>query len=754
MTTPQGSARFSCPYMKTLATIVTDSQGNGKSFTPIPPELPTVAGNIWYDNDMNGKAGDPLDVPMGGAKVNLLRPDGSIFATVITDSKGNFKYNPSTAEPNLNLTTVLASDPKKTPLMSFVTDSKGNGRMDLPIIPALPVVTGKIWLDGNKDQKFGSPYDSPLAGQTINLKRPDGTVFATVVADKNGEFVYLPPKGEPNLLLSAFLPGNPSPIARFTTDSRGNGRMDIPIPPNLPTISGKVWHDLDNNGIFGLGDTPLSGEVVQLKRPDGTILAEVNLDFAGEFVYNPKVAEPGVMLTVVRKSTGTSIGTLTLDSAGSGRVDIPIPVTPPSGVTTTKVAVGTTQPGGPTNTPVPATTNPAGTNTQAGATTNPAQGSTTNPVGVTTQTGVTTNPGNTQQTTPLATTAVANPSTSNPVAGTTTVGVTTTSQTQTPTPLAKIVGQIFYDLDSTGTNTAGDTPYANIPINLLYQNGTIYLSTTTDASGNFSFLVLDPSNIAPSVNFTVAKASNGYALGNVLTDAQGNGATSIPLPVALVTAKLFNDFDSNALYSSGETVIPSTSIVVKAPNGTVIKTLNTDANGTISFVAIPGFENMPLSFALASNQSKVLGIAFTSTTGAGHADLPIPEARLALVPSCAPTYTSLPAAPTVTIKTATVGPTPSSTPYTDSDQKGFNFVFHPDGIRAFNAQPEVQYQYLMCMVTQLATAYLLFVVEGVAFSFSISRLSLSPQTTGRVCLPSHRSLFPSTSPTPPPPSPP
>ncbi len=85
-----------------------------------------------------------------------------------------------------------------------------------------------------------------------------------------------------------------------------------------------------------------------------------------------------------------------------------------------------------------------------------------------------------------------------------------------------------YDNDKSLTFNTGDQP-ASTQISLKFPNGTTYLTTTTDANGNFSFnpTVLQAS---PGTVFSVVRVSDGKSLGSVTTDSLGNGHQDIPIP--------------------------------------------------------------------------------------------------------------------------------------------------------------------------------------------------------------------------------
>lgn len=362
----------SCPLRIALAsnpteklqTFYTDSEGNARFDVPIPPKLPVISGKVWFDTD-NDKAVTSGDVPLAGKKMLLVMANGTVYHQTTLDADGSFVYPPTSGSPNLPLKLVDAAIPSKV-YGTFRTDLEGNGRIDVPI-PPTPVVAGRVWLDNDKNDKAAGTSDVDLAGEPINLLRPDDTIFMSSTLDARGSFVYNPPVAEPNLRLRIVLAAEPKKtLALLLTDAKGNGRVDVPIPPVLPTVSGQIWWDNDDNKAMSSGDQPLRGEPVVLLRPDGSIFCSTSLGIDGSMTYFPDKAEPNLRLTVVLVSDPTRVlGGLTTDPAGNGRFDIPIP--PPNNpVAQTSIATATTTPlasapppATSSNVPVPITTNKA-----------------------------------------------------------------------------------------------------------------------------------------------------------------------------------------------------------------------------------------------------------------------------------------------------------------------------------------------------------------------------------------------------------
>jgi hypothetical protein len=87
-------------------------------------------------------------VPIKNTDMLLLLPNGTIYARIKLDSKGNFRYVPPKGSWMTSLRLPPASNRTRV-LGQFFTDKKGNGRIDVPLPPAKPVVSGKIFFDND-----------------------------------------------------------------------------------------------------------------------------------------------------------------------------------------------------------------------------------------------------------------------------------------------------------------------------------------------------------------------------------------------------------------------------------------------------------------------------------------------------------------------------------------------------------------------------------------------------------------------------
>lgn len=100
---------------------------------------------------------------------------------------------------------------------------------------------------------------------------------------------------------------------------------------------------------------------------------------------------------------------------------------------------------------------------------------------------------------------------------------------------ASIGNRVWYDINENGEQDSGEGPVSNVTVELRNSTGTVVSSTTTNASGNYSFTGLDPGQY--SVHFVLSTLPNGYS------------------PTILNATATAGDTDSDANRTSGETII-------------------------------------------------------------------------------------------------------------------------------------------------------------------------------------------------------
>ncbi|MEZ0611590.1 SdrD B-like domain-containing protein [Fibrella sp. WM1] len=176
-------------------------------------------------------------------------------------------------------------------------------------------------------------------------------------------------------------------------------------------------------------------------------------------------------------------------------------------------------------------------------------------------------------------------------------------------PVASLGDYTFVDTNHNGVQDANDTPLAGVTV-VLYNNGAAIATTTTDASGLYSFTGLAAlSSYSYSVGFTtpagyVITGSNAGddALDSdadpitgrtqSVTLAAGQNDTSLDagfyIPFASLGDYVFEDVNRDGIQDSGDLPIANV-VVTLLQGGTVVQTTRTDANGLYYFAGLlPG----------------------------------------------------------------------------------------------------------------------------------------------------------------------
>ncbi|TDL94158.1 Cna B-type domain-containing protein, partial [Macrococcus brunensis] len=329
--------------------------------TPQPvPATYELGDYVWIDSTKDGIQNSD-ETPVAGVTVTLTRPDGTT-ATTTTDATGKYVF---TDLPNGDYTVTFTlpegytatatniGDPAldSNGLTSTVTiNNADNYTVDLGVVaPVVPEPTpvpatyelgDYVWIDSTKDGIQNSD-ETPVAGVTVTLTRPDGTT-ATTTTDATGKYVFTDlPNGDYTVTFT--LPegytatatniGDPALdsnglTSTVTINNADNYTVDlgvvapvVPEPTPVPatyTIGDKVFEDTNKDGIQNSNEPGIPNVPVTLTKPDGTTVttttdANGNYEFTnlpnGEYTVEfgtPEGYTP----------TATNVGDDRLDSDG------------------------------------------------------------------------------------------------------------------------------------------------------------------------------------------------------------------------------------------------------------------------------------------------------------------------------------------------------------------------------------------------------------------------------------------------------
>ena len=182
--------------------------------------------------------------------------------------------------------------------------------------------------------------------------------------------------------------------------------------------------------------------------------------------------------------------------------------------------------------------------------------------------------------------------------------------------LSSISGKVFLDINNNGVQNGADTNIAGVTIELLDSTNTVIATTTTDASGNYSFTGLVPSTYSVRQPVQPTGTSNGItsagSVPNGGTAGTASAVTTTPSQISTIvlppntastgnnfaeipngrslSGRVFLDYDNNGALNGpdhgiGGQVINLTGVDING--NTVTRTTTTASDGSYSFTALP-----------------------------------------------------------------------------------------------------------------------------------------------------------------------
>ena len=279
--------------------LVSGQSGLNYDFGELLPA--SVSGYVYADANNNGVY-DPGETPIAGVKIALLDSSGGATgATTVTDSSGFYQfgnlmpgtYGVSETQPTGYLDgldaagTVGGTAHNPGDLIDGIPLAAGQAGLNYDFGELLPAsVSGYVYVDANNNGVY-DPGETPIAGVKVTLVNASGqSTGTTAVTDSSGfyEFDNLRPGtyGVAETQPAAYLDGldaagtlggtahNPGDLIDGIPLAAGQSGLNYDFGELSPaSVSGYVYVDANNNGVYDPGETPIAGVKAALVNASG-----------------------------------------------------------------------------------------------------------------------------------------------------------------------------------------------------------------------------------------------------------------------------------------------------------------------------------------------------------------------------------------------------------------------------------------------------------------------------------------------------
>jgi uncharacterized repeat protein (TIGR01451 family) len=283
--------------------------------------LASIGDRVWRDNNNNGlqDSGEP---GVSGVTVRLYDGSGTLVSTTTTNASGSYLFSDLRpgdyyvvvtlpagymfSAQDVGANNAIDSDVDTTTGQTITTTldpGENDLTWDAGLVP-LASIGDRVWLDINNNgiQDGG---ESGFPGVTVNLLDSGGSVLQTTTTNASGSYLFanLPPGVYAIEVIRpadhVFSPQNVGDDAADSDVNRTTGRTpnttlspgendltwDAGLVPDA-SIGNYVWYDTNNNGIQDMGEPPAENVTVRLLDSGGTVIDTTTTDVNGLYLFD------------------------------------------------------------------------------------------------------------------------------------------------------------------------------------------------------------------------------------------------------------------------------------------------------------------------------------------------------------------------------------------------------------------------------------------------------------------------------------
>jgi protocatechuate 3,4-dioxygenase beta subunit len=551
----------------------------------------TLTGEVY--NDFNGSgtlvSGDP---GLSGWTVDLLNGSNQVIATSTTDSNGDYTFHVNSAG-TYTVQEVLQSGylltaPSSGSYTVAVSSGQSAGNLNFGNFQTV-TFRGEVYNDfnGNGTLDSGEPG---LAGWTVDLLNGSNQTIATATTGSNGAYSFPgigPGAYTIEVVSQTGYVQSSTPATYHETAASGQSVANLNFGEfQTVTLSGEVYDDANGDGVLDNGESGLSGWTVDLLNSSNQVAATATTDSNGDYSF-PGVGPGSYTIQAVVQSGYVSTDApyhLTTSSGlnvGGFNLGEALPATLSGDVFVDVSGSGTLVSGDP---------GLAGWTVEAVNRSNQvAATATTNAQGDYALTGVAPGPFTIQEVLKSGYVQTTSPSTYS----------LTISQGQTVANLnfgnfqtVTFSGEVYNDLNGSGTLVSGDPGLAGWTVKLLGSSNQVIATATTDSNGDYSFPGVGPGTYTIQEVVQSGYVQTSSPADYSVTTSSGQNVANLNFgnqQAESLSGEVYNDLNGNGSLDSGEPGLAGWTVNLLNSSSQVVATTTTDSHGDYAFtITSPG----------------------------------------------------------------------------------------------------------------------------------------------------------------------
>ncbi|MEL7079262.1 MAG: SdrD B-like domain-containing protein, partial [Cyanobacteria bacterium J06582_2] len=527
-------------------------------------ELGHISGNVKSDDDDNGTG----DTNLENVRVELIDIRGNLITSTTTDSDGNYEFSGITPGDYQVKQVNLTGYGDVTPTVLDVTIGAGETSTGNDFIDELGHISGNV----KSDDDDNGTGDTNLENVTVELLDRNGDIIATTITDSDGnyEFSGVTPGNYRVKQTNLTGYGDVTPTVLDVTIGEGETNTGNDFVDELGRIAGNVKSDDNNDNI---GDTDLENVTVELLDSNGDVMATTTTNTLGNYEFDSLLPGDYQVRQVNLAGYGDVTETILDVTLGAGETNTGNNFVDELGQIGGNVKVDDDDDGTGDRNLENVTVELLDNNGDVIATT------TTNTLGNYEFSGIT--PGD-YQVRQINLTGYGDVT---PTVLDVTIGAgETVANNNFVDELGHITGSVTSDNDDNGT---GDTPLANVTVELIDSKGDIIATTTTDDAGNYEFSGVTPGDYqVRQVNLTGYGDVTPTIIDLSIDAGETNDGVNFIDELGRIAGSVTADEDDDG---TGDTGLEGVTVELLDRDGNIIATTTTDDAGNYEFSGVtPG----------------------------------------------------------------------------------------------------------------------------------------------------------------------